>query len=348
MGKNGKLQVEQILRKRRGKYLVRWKGGNAKEKCETWEPVVTLTKYPNLLHNFETKETLNKKNTSRMCEHNRQRCFCKECGGSSMCEHGRQRYYCKDCGGAGICLHQRRRSTCKECGGSCICEHNRRRSLCKECGNCREFHCLGETGYRARLRLKGLEQVAAAAESSDDADSSASVESPASSPGEMSLDDWSQDLLRLAENCTTEASKLQFKDETTTTATVLKSAAAPRYPQATSDMSAWCGGLPWVYLNNSCAGGGWVMFDPSELLSLQMSMIGMHGANSAYINNYIYGVLPPGIPMSSLADPYDYNGNYWVGADPNTTPSTLNVSVSSVGISRSNKQSPDAPEVIEV
>ena len=34
------------------------------------------------------------------CEHDRQRYYCKERGGSSICEHGRQRYSCKECGGA--------------------------------------------------------------------------------------------------------------------------------------------------------------------------------------------------------------------------------------------------------
>ena len=37
-----------------------------------------------------------------MCEHDRQRSKCKECGGSSICEHGRQRNTCKECGGASM------------------------------------------------------------------------------------------------------------------------------------------------------------------------------------------------------------------------------------------------------
>jgi len=71
---------------------------------------------------------------SQICEHNRQRSRCKECGGSSICEHDRQRSHCKECGGGHICEHNKRRSKCKECGGSQICEHNRVRSKCKECG----------------------------------------------------------------------------------------------------------------------------------------------------------------------------------------------------------------------
>ena len=50
-----------------------------------------------------------------------------------MCEHGRQRYFCKECGGKGLCEHGRRRTLCKECGGSSFCEHGKRRSRCKEC-----------------------------------------------------------------------------------------------------------------------------------------------------------------------------------------------------------------------
>lgn len=69
-----------------------------------------------------------------ICEHNRRRTLCKECGGGHICEHNRDRSKCKECGGGGICEHNRARSECKECKGGTICEHNRRRSLCKECG----------------------------------------------------------------------------------------------------------------------------------------------------------------------------------------------------------------------
>ena len=69
-----------------------------------------------------------------ICEHNRQRSNCKDCGGVSICEHNRQRSRCKDCGGASICEHGRHRIACKQCGGPQICEHGRRRSQCKDCG----------------------------------------------------------------------------------------------------------------------------------------------------------------------------------------------------------------------
>jgi len=50
-----------------------------------------------------------------------------------ICQHQRRRSECKECGGANICQHQRKRSTCKECGGASICQHQRKRSRCKEC-----------------------------------------------------------------------------------------------------------------------------------------------------------------------------------------------------------------------
>ena len=60
---------------------------------------------------------------SSICEHNRIRRGCKQCGGSSICQHNRIRRKCKQCAGSGICEHNRQRSDCKQCGGSSICEH---------------------------------------------------------------------------------------------------------------------------------------------------------------------------------------------------------------------------------
>jgi hypothetical protein len=68
-----------------------------------------------------------------ICKHNRQRSQCKECDGGSICTHMRVRNRCKECGGGGICEHMRIRNRCKECGGSSICEHNKHRDICKEC-----------------------------------------------------------------------------------------------------------------------------------------------------------------------------------------------------------------------
>ena len=68
-----------------------------------------------------------------VCEHNRIRSTCKECGGSQICEHNRRKSECKECGGSQICEHNCRRNTCKECGGSQICEHNKERKGCEIC-----------------------------------------------------------------------------------------------------------------------------------------------------------------------------------------------------------------------
>ena len=56
-----------------------------------------------------------KRETKGICQHNRIRSQCKECGGGSICQHNRQRYQCKECGGEGICQHGRQRSMCKTC-----------------------------------------------------------------------------------------------------------------------------------------------------------------------------------------------------------------------------------------
>ena len=91
-----------------------------------------------------------------VCEHNRQRSRCRDCGGIAVCPHGREARRCRDCGGVdlcehlrekhrckdchpgrplpGNCEHNRRKSLCKECGGAGICEHNRIRTRCTECG----------------------------------------------------------------------------------------------------------------------------------------------------------------------------------------------------------------------
>ena len=69
-----------------------------------------------------------------ICEHSRQRTHCKDCKGSQICEHSRQKTHCRDCKGSQICEHSRVRSQCKDCKGGSICEHFRIRSKCKDCG----------------------------------------------------------------------------------------------------------------------------------------------------------------------------------------------------------------------
>ena len=69
-----------------------------------------------------------------LCEHNRHRGRCTDCGGSQICEHNRRRNQCIVCGGSQICEHKRVRNTCTVCGGSSICEHKRIRNRCTDCG----------------------------------------------------------------------------------------------------------------------------------------------------------------------------------------------------------------------
>jgi hypothetical protein len=69
-----------------------------------------------------------------VCEHNRAKHQCKECGGSSYCEHGTRKFSCHKCGGAGICLHGKRKERCESCDGSALCSHGVGKSQCKKCG----------------------------------------------------------------------------------------------------------------------------------------------------------------------------------------------------------------------
>jgi hypothetical protein len=52
-----------------------------------------------------------------LCEHNKRRVQCIECGGKQVCEHRRYRPCCKDCRGAGFCEHNNLRYWCRQCGG---------------------------------------------------------------------------------------------------------------------------------------------------------------------------------------------------------------------------------------
>ena len=70
----------------------------------------------------------------KKCPHNRQRCRCRDCGGSSICEHKKIKTQCRECGGSTFCEHNKRRAECRDCGGSAICEHDKLRRQCRECG----------------------------------------------------------------------------------------------------------------------------------------------------------------------------------------------------------------------
>ena len=88
--------------------------------------------------------------THKKCEHNKQKYFCKDCGGkgycnhgklrhncnecsTSKCEHGKQKYYCKDCGGKSYCEHNRNKKDCTVCKGCMVCSHGKRKRTCVEC-----------------------------------------------------------------------------------------------------------------------------------------------------------------------------------------------------------------------
>jgi len=93
--------------------------------------------------------------------HNRQKAFCRECGGSQICEHGRRRRECRECGGSQICEHDRIRRACRECGGSQICEHDRIRRKCWGCNGCvhkrvkNECKFCGTGAYCGRCHKRG-------------------------------------------------------------------------------------------------------------------------------------------------------------------------------------------------
>ena len=78
-----------------------------------------------------SKKSLNK----QKCIHNKQKCRCRECGGSSICIHNKRKNECVDCSGSYICIHNKKKNQCGDCGGSSICIHNRHKSHCKECSN---------------------------------------------------------------------------------------------------------------------------------------------------------------------------------------------------------------------
>lgn len=68
-----------------------------------------------------------------VCNHNRQRANCRECGGSSFCEHNHYKPYCRDCKGSGFCKHDRLKANCRDCKGCGICKHDRRKRRCRDC-----------------------------------------------------------------------------------------------------------------------------------------------------------------------------------------------------------------------
>jgi len=59
---------------------------------------------------------VNKYNTTRFCEHNKRRYYCKECKGAVFCEHNKQRRFCNICNNIKICIAintKRNKNPCK-------------------------------------------------------------------------------------------------------------------------------------------------------------------------------------------------------------------------------------------
>jgi hypothetical protein len=71
--------------------------------------------------------------SSRLCEHNKKKEYCRDCGGSQFCIHNKRKSRCIECDGSQICVHNKIKEICKECKGSSICKHNKRKSRCIEC-----------------------------------------------------------------------------------------------------------------------------------------------------------------------------------------------------------------------
>lgn len=56
-----------------------------------------------------------KKKLDRKCFHDKNKYWCKECGGGGICVHNKSKYWCKECGGSGICPHGKRKDCCADC-----------------------------------------------------------------------------------------------------------------------------------------------------------------------------------------------------------------------------------------
>ena len=103
-------------------------------------------------HSFDLKTQNEKPQYKRkLCQHNKRKSRCIECGGSEICEHIQRKSQCVQCGGSGICEHNKRKSRCVECNGREICQHKKRKSRCNECGGsetCKNSWCDTKRNYK--------------------------------------------------------------------------------------------------------------------------------------------------------------------------------------------------------
>ena len=56
-----------------------------------------------------------------LCEHNKIKQTCRECGGSQICKHNKWKAVCRECGGSLICKHNKLKYNCNQCNGSQLC-----------------------------------------------------------------------------------------------------------------------------------------------------------------------------------------------------------------------------------
>ena len=70
-----------------------------------------------------------------LCEHQRQRSECKDCGGSDLCEHQRQKSKCTECNPDAPCEHNMVAGECWKCEALRICAHGQPRIKCTDCWN---------------------------------------------------------------------------------------------------------------------------------------------------------------------------------------------------------------------
>tara|TARA_R110000772_G_C13144373_1_gene424330 strand:+ start:121 stop:756 length:636 start_codon:yes stop_codon:yes gene_type:complete len=112
-----------------------------RKKCNRCKVNLLLTKFNKKRDDtyckicIECNEKNRIKRQKNKCEHNRQKCRCKECKGFSICEHNKQKHRCKECKGITICEHNKIKQRCIECNGISLCEHKKRKLECKECLN---------------------------------------------------------------------------------------------------------------------------------------------------------------------------------------------------------------------
>ena len=76
----------------------------------------------------------NKAVNKQICQHNKRKYDCRDCGSKAFCQHGKYKRSCRECGGPSFCQHGKYKKSCRECGGSSFCHHGKFKPSCRECG----------------------------------------------------------------------------------------------------------------------------------------------------------------------------------------------------------------------